>query len=189
MSSYLNWPDPPDSRDIRQANRAMSRRREQFRIAAGYVADALSNIPAVRKVVLFGSVVRPLKKEVPRFRRFRRSGIAINHECKDVDLAVWVSDLNHLEAMQKARSQALNNLLAEKQIGVAHHQVDIFIMDSETNRYLGCLCIFGSCPKGKNECQVPGCGKARFLRLHEDFKFDSKGLNDETSVVLFERHT
>jgi hypothetical protein len=43
----------------------------------------------VHKAVLFGSVSAPPTKEVPRFSRLRREGIAIYHECKDVDLAVW----------------------------------------------------------------------------------------------------
>jgi len=179
--------DPPELQDIQEENQAMLRCQEQFRIAAQYVANSLSNIPQVQKAVLFGSAAKPLKKEVPRFRKFRRAGIAINHECQDVDMAVWVSDLSCLKAVQKARSQALNKLLAEKQIGVAHHQVDVFIMEPETNHYLGRLCIFGSCPKGKDECRVAGCGETRFLRQHEDFKFEPEDLHDERSTILFER--
>jgi len=181
MDDFLN------SQDICQEDQLMLRRQQQFRIAAEYVAEGLSNIPEVHKVVLFGSVATPLEKEVPRFRKFRRAGIAINHECKDVDMAVWVSDLACLRDIQKARSQALNKLLSEKQIGVAHHQVDIFIMEPETNRYLGRLCIFGSCPKGKDECRVAECGEIVFLKQHEDFKFEQKDLDHETSVVLFDR--
>jgi len=181
MGDFLN------SQDIGQEDQLMLCRQKQFRIAAQYVAEGLSGIPEVQKVVLFGSVAAPLEKEVPRFHKFRRAGIAINHECKDVDMAVWVSDMDSLRNIQKARSQALNKLLTEKQIGVAHHQVDIFIMEPETNRYLGRLCIFGSCPKGKNECRVAGCGEIKFLQQHEDFKFDTDDLNVETSVVFFER--
>ena len=173
--------------DIQDANRAMLCRQGQFRIAAKHVADYLSGIPEVQKVVLFGSVAGPLEKEVPRFRKFRRAGVAISHECQDIDMAVWVSDLSCLKAIQKARSQALNNLLAEKQIGVAHHQVDIFVMEPKTDRYLGRLCIFGSCPKEKDKCRISRCGKPVFLRQHEGFKFESKNLNEDTSVVLFER--
>lgn len=179
--------DPPDSQKIQEENQAMLYRQEQFRIATKYVADSLSNIPEVQKVVLFGSVAKPLEKEVPRFRKFRRAGIAIRHECQDADMAVWVSNLSHLKVIQKARSQALNNLLAEKQIGVAHHQVDVFIMEPETNRYLGRLCIFSACPKGKDKCRVSMCGEPKFLQQHKGFKFESKDLDDESSVILFGR--
>lgn len=179
--------DPPDSQKIQEENQAMLHRQEQFRIAAKYVADTLSNIPEVQKVVLFGSVTRPLEKEVPRFHRFRQAGIAIQHECQDVDMAVWVSDLSRLKAIQKVRSRALNDLLAETQIGVAHHQVDVFIMEPETNRYLGRLCIFSACPKGKNKCRVSMCGEPKFLQQHKGFKFELKDLDDESSVILFER--
>ena len=173
--------------DIQEENQLMLHRQEQFCIAAQYVADGLSNIPEVQKVVLFGSVAKPLKKKVPRFSKFRRAGIAINHECQDVDIAVWLSSLDNLRSIQKARSRAINELLAEKQIGVAHHQVDIFIMKPGTNRYLGRLCIFSSCPRGKDKCRVAECGETTFLQQHEGFKFAPKDLNDGTSVVLFER--
>jgi len=179
--------DLAGSREIQEANQAMVRRQEQFRIAAEYVADRLSNIPEVQKVVLFGSVAKPLENEVPRFRKFRRAGIAILHECRDADLAVWISDLRCLRATQKARSEALNSLFVERQIGVAHHQIDIFVIEPDTNRYLGRLCVFSSCPKGKDKCRVPGCGECKFLQQHEGFTFDSKGLTRETNVVLFER--
>ena len=89
--------------------------------------------------------------------------------------------------LRKSRSQALNNLLAEKQIGVAHHQVDIFIMEPETNHYLGRLRIFGSCPKEKDECRVAKCGEIAFLRQHEDFNFDPNDLDSEINTILFER--
>jgi len=178
---------PPDSKEIHEENQAMLHRQEQFRIAAKYVADSLSNIPEVKKVALFGSVAKPLEKEVPRFRKFRRAGITIRHECQDADMAVWISDLRRLKVIQKARSQALNNLFAERQIGVAHHQVDIFVIEPKTNRYMGRLCIFSSCPKGKDQCRVSRCGEYRFLQQHEGFKFESKNLDDETSIVLFDR--
>jgi len=181
MDDFLN------SQDVHQEDQLMLRRQEQFRTAAKYVAEGLSGISEVRKVVLFGSVAAPLEKEVPRFHKFRCAGVAINHECKDIDMAVSVSDLSRLRDIQKARSQALNKLLAEKQIGVAHHQVDIFIMEPETDHYLGRLCIFSSCPRGKKECLVAGCGEIKFLRRHEGFEFDSKELNNQTSVVLFDR--
>lgn len=73
--------NPPDSQEIQKENQAMALRQEQFHIAAKHVADSLSNIPEVQKVVLFGSVAKPLEKEVPRFRKFRRAGIAIQNEC------------------------------------------------------------------------------------------------------------
>lgn len=185
--AFEDMDDFPNLQGIHQEDQLMLHRQEQFRIASEYVAEGLSGIPEVQKVALFGSVAAPLEKEVPRFRKFRRAGIAINHECQDVDIAVWVSDLSCLKSIQKARSQALNNLLTEKQIGVAHHQVDIFIMEPETDRYLGRLCIFSSCPRGKEECLVAGCGEIKFLRRHEEFEFESKDLNNQTSVVLFDR--
>lgn len=177
----------PGRRQIREANRAMLAGQARFRQAADAVAAAFARAPSVERVVLFGSVAVPLEKEVPRFREFRRARIPIYHECKDVDLAVWLGDLGQLEALRKAASRALNDLLRERDIGVAHHQVDTFIIEPGTGRYLGRLCHFATCPKpGKAECRVPGCGASPFLRQHEEFVFDAKALAPERTAVLFE---
>jgi len=164
----------------------MLRRQRDFRAAAEYVAEALARLPVVRKIVLFGSVVAPLKKEVPRFREYRRAEIEVWHECWDADLAVWTSDLASLRSLQQARSQALNDLLTEKSIGVAHHQVEIFLMEPGTDRYLGRLCCFGACPKGKPECVVPGCGSVKFLKRHAGFILHSDALAPSRAVLLYD---
>jgi len=177
----------PGAEQIAEENRLLVRRWNDFRLAADRVAEALSATPSVRRVVLFGSVTVPLEKEVPRFREFSRAGIALWHECKDVDLAVWVGDLSDLKQLQRARSQALNALLNGSNVGVAHHQVDIFLFEPGTDRYLGRLCVFGRCPKGKPECHVAGCGASPFLQQHEGFTFPSDALAPERSVVLYDR--
>jgi hypothetical protein len=184
------WDDdygPPDRDEIAEENRLLLNDQYRFRRAAEYVAEAFGRLPVVQKVVLFGSVAVPLKKEIPRFRKFRRAGVAVFHECKDVDLAVWVLDLSDLKSLQRARGQALNDLFAETEIGVAHHQVDVFLLEPGTDRYLGRLCCFGQCPKGKPDCLVPGCGTPLFLRQFEDFRLDSGVLHPSRTVVLFDR--
>ena len=37
----------------------------------------------------------------------------------------------------------------------------MFILKPGTDRYLGRLCDFNACPKGKAECRVPGCRDVR----------------------------
>jgi hypothetical protein len=183
------WPGdaPPSRKKIAEQNRVLLERQEEFRIAAEYVAGLLSHIPTVRRVVLFGSVAARLKKEIPRFREFRRAGVAVWHECKDVDLAVWVDDLNELKRLQRARTRALNDLLRDRGIGVAHHQVEIFVFEPGTDRYVGRLCCFRQCPNGKPECAVSGCGAMPFLRQHHDFTFQADALAPERTEVLYDR--
>lgn len=183
------WDEPARSfeEEVDEQNRWLLKRQEDFRAAAEYVAEALAGIPVVQKVVLFGSVAAPLKKEVPRFGRFRRAGVALWHECRDVDLAVWVSDLSSLKTLQKAQARALNDLLRDADVGVAHHQVDVFLLEPGTDRHMGRLCHFGTCPKGKPECLVPGCGASLFLQQHEGFVWDPRSLEPGNIVPLFDR--
>jgi hypothetical protein len=182
--------EKPHSRsDIEEENQGMLRRQQEFRLAAEVVARAFARNPAVVKVALFGSVAGPLKKEVPHFQRFRRAGIAIFHECRDVDLAVWVDDLDCLNGLRRALDQSLKVLFSDRNIGVAHHQVDVFILEPESDRYRGRLCKFNSCPKkDQRECRVPGCGVRSFLRQHAGFDFDPLSLAPGCMVVLFDRN-
>jgi hypothetical protein len=179
----------PSPEEIEQENIMMLRRQKCFRMAAEYVAQEFSQFPWVEQVALFGSVARPLQKEVPRFYRFRRAGIRIWHECKDVDLAVWVSGLGELNALRKAKNRALSELQKDTggSVSVAHHQVDVFIIEPLTNRYLGRLCNFNECPKGKAECEVKDCGAHPFLQQHEGFRLRREALQSDPITVLFSR--
>jgi len=106
-------------------------RQAQFRLAADVVTAALAEVPEVEAVALIGSVARPLWREVPRFQPFRYWDVPVWHECKDVDLAVWLDRFDRIETLNQARSVALYGLFKEKQIGVAHHQVEIFDLPSK----------------------------------------------------------
>jgi hypothetical protein len=51
---------------------------------------------------------------------------------------------------------------------VAHRQVDVFIMEPQTDRLLGWLCHFATCPReAKSECLAPGCGRIPLLSWQE----------------------
>ncbi len=148
-------PSRPTRRQIEEEDRRQLNLQADFRIAADYVVDALATFDEVRAVTLIGSVARPLRREVPRFQPFRRHGIEILHECKDVDLAVWLDDLRPLHGLGRARAAALKQLFAERRIGVAHHQVELFLFEPGSDDYLGRLCTFGQCPKGHDDCGAP----------------------------------
>jgi hypothetical protein len=174
-------------KQIAEEDHRMLDRQAHFRLAADAVTAVLAGIPEVETVALIGSVARPLWREVPRFAPFRQLGIPIWHECKDVDLAVWLDDLGRLRMLNRARGLAVQRLYKETQIGVAHHQVEIFILQAGSGGYLGRLCTFSQCPKGKIECLVPGCGREPFLRQHVDFTLWRQALNDDRIMRLYDR--
>jgi hypothetical protein len=174
-------------REIDEDNHFLARRHREFRQAADALAGAWSAIEAVQRIALIGSVARPLWKELPRFGRYRRAGIELWHECKDLDLAVWLSGLEDLSRLNRLRGQTLNRLHQAESIGVAHHQVDVFILAVGSDSYLGRLCTYGTCPKGKPDCRVPGCGDHRFLQQIEGFVFEPATLAPDRCAILFDR--
>ena len=178
---------PTSRAGIEEQNSLLLDRYRQFRIAADVVAAALRTHPHVLAIALIGSVARDPWKEVPRFSPYRRARVELWHECKDLDLAIWLSNLSDLNDLRRRSAAALRKLMARASIGVAAHQVDVFILEPETDRYLGRLCGFNACPKGKRECLVPGCGDVPFLRQHEDFAWWPDTLAPGRAVRLFDR--
>ncbi len=178
----------PSRREIAEQDEGLIRRWRELRVAAVYVAEALAQLPAVEQVVLFGSVAQPLQREVPRFRAYRRAGIKLFHECKDVDLAVWTGSVSDLRSWQRARVEGLSRLAKERRITFAHHQIEVFIMDARTGEHLGRLCNFRHCPAEKSECRASGCGREPLLRQVEGFDWQPNALAVDRHVVLYDPH-
>ena len=180
-------PRPLSRAGIEQQNGFLLRRYREFRIAADCVTASFRDHPDVLAVSLIGSVARDPWKEVPRFSPWRRARVELWHECKDVDLALWLSDLADLDGLRRAKARALQGLLRREKIGVADHQVDVFLLEPASDRYLGRLCRFNACPKGKPECRVPGCGEAGWLQQHEDFVWRPDTIAPGRAHRLFDR--
>jgi hypothetical protein len=177
----------PSRREIAEQDRYLLAQLAAFRRAADVVTAAFAAFPEIRAVTLFGSTARPLAREVPRFQPFRRFGIEVLHECRDVDLAVWIDRLDHLSALNRARNRAVADVHKDGGPGVAHHQVDVFLFGSGWSDYVGRLCTYGQCPKGVADCLAPGCGRAPFLKQHEGFVFRSDALAADRVLPLYER--
>ena len=126
--------------------------------------------PEVHAVAVIGSVAKALWKEVPRFSDFRRERIEVWHECRDLDLALWIESQQRLREIHRAANRALSKAFASgADTSVVPHQLDIFMFDPASDAYLGRLCSFNQCPKGKRDCLVPGCGAIAFNKVIDGF--------------------
>jgi hypothetical protein len=173
---------------IEAENRYLLRQQHDFRRAADIVTDALMHFEEVEAVAVIGSVAKPLWKEVPRFRGFRNAGIEVWHECKDLDLAVWISSQHRLDALRRARDRALREgYESGTGPGTASHQAEIFLIEPGTDRYLGRLCNFNACPKGKPDCGVSGCGAIPFNKRIAAFVPHADLLSSATYGTLYRR--
>lgn len=173
---------------IAEENRLMLERQRQFRMAADVVTDAWMAFAEVLAVAVIGSVAKVLWKEVPRFREFRRERIDIWHECSDLDLALWIDSLHRLGDLRGAAHRALRKAYeAGTGISVASHQLDVFLIEPESDRYLGRLCPFNQCPKGKPDCLVLGCGAIPFNKRIADFTPSSDLLAPASYTMLYRR--
>lgn len=187
-STFENKYARPSETDIEEQTILILRRQCLFRWGAQSIAIGMSELPEVRKVAAFGAVAQPLQMEVPRFSQFRRHRIEVPHECADLDLAVWTTDLSRLKALKSALNRGLSFVRDTPYGGIAHHQVDVHILDGVSGSYRGRLCIFGQCPKpGKSECRVPGCGAQPFLQQFDDYQFHPAQFEVEPKVILFDR--
>jgi hypothetical protein len=174
--------------EIEEENRILLRQQHDFRRAADIITDALMHFEEVEAIAVIGSVAKPLWKEVPRFSDFRRAGIEVWHECKDLDLAVWISSQHRLDALRRARDRALREgYESGGGPSTASHQAEIFLIEPGTDRYLGRLCNYNACPKGKPDCGVPGCGAIPFNKRIAAFVPHADLLSSATYATLYRR--
>jgi len=173
---------------IDEQNRLLIERQRQFRMAADVVVEAWMAFPEVAAIAVIGSVAKRLWKEVPRFREFRAKRIEVWHECGDLGLAVWLNSQHRLGELRRTRDLALRRA-HEAGIGssVANHQVDAFLFEPGSDRYLGRLCSFNQCPKHKPECLVPGCGATPFNKRIPDFTPHADLLAPAAYAMLYKR--
>lgn len=175
---------------IEEQNRYLVDRQRQFRMAADVVVQAWSPLAEVQAIAVIGSVAKPLWKEVPRFREFRREGIEVWHECGDLDLAVWVTSQHRLGQMRRVAATALRDTY-EDGVGmsVASQQLDVFLFEPGSDSFLGRLCSFNECPKGKRDCLVPGCGDTPFNKRVEGFEPHADLLEPAAYAMLYQRES
>lgn len=173
---------------IEEQNRDLLARQRDFRIAADVVCDAWATFAEVQAVAVVGSVAKTLWKEVPRFREFRRQGVEVWHECADLDLALWLDSQQRLGDLRRSAETALRAAFEEGLgISVVGHQLDVFLFEPASDCYLGRLCHFSACPKGKRECLVPGCGATPFNRRFADFAPGDDLLAGAGDATLYRR--
>lgn len=176
--------------EIEHQNQYLLERQRQFRLAADIVTEAWTAFPEVCAIAVIGSVAKPLWKEVPRFREFCHEGIAVWHECGDLDLALWVSSQHRLGQLRRAATRALREAFeAGAGMSVASHQLDVFLLEPGSDRYLGRLCSFSDCPKGKRDCLVPRCGETPFNKRVEGFEPHADLLAPAAYAMLYQRTT
>lgn len=174
--------------DIEEQNRHLLERQRQFRLAADIVVDAWMSFPEVLAIAVIGSVAKPLWKEVPRFREFRREGIEVWHECGDLDLALWIRSQHRLGELRQAAERALQRAReGGAGMSVVGHQLDVFLFEPETDHYLGRLCSFNKCPRGKRDCMVPGCGETPFNKRIAEFEPRPDLLAPAAEAMLYRR--
>lgn len=174
--------------EIEKQTQYLLLQQREFRMAADIVTDAFMAFPDVRAVAVIGSVARKLWKEIPRFSEFRRARIEVWHECADLDLAVWIDSQGRLDEMRRALAQSLTAAFkAGTGVSVPSNRVDVFLFEPGSDRYLGRLCRYSTCPKGKPDCRVPGCGTIPFNKVVEGFQPNADIVASVADTMLYER--
>ena len=107
----------PTKAVIAAEERGLLERQRAFRFAADRVTAALARCREVEAIALIGSVARPLRREVPRFAPYRQLRLPIAHDCKDVDLAAWVSRVDGLDELRRARAVPATRLSPSAAMG------------------------------------------------------------------------
>jgi hypothetical protein len=99
-----------------------------------------------------------------------------------------VDSQQRLNELRRATGRALRSAFeAGTGVSIVGHQLDVFLIEPGTDRYLGRLCSFSRCPKGKRDCLVPGCGAIPFNKCIEGFEPHADLLAPARHAMLYER--
>ncbi len=110
------------------------RRQKLFRWAAQLLAHNLAMVPEVQRVAAFGAVAQPLRLENAPFHHYRRSGVQVLHQCRDVDLAISIPVDCMLQPLKKAVKNTISLLQETAYGGVAPQHLDLHLMDADTGK-------------------------------------------------------
>jgi hypothetical protein len=80
-------PRTPTKAAIVAEERGLLQRQRVFRFVADRVTAVLARCRSVEAISLFGSVARPLRREVPRFAPYKQLRLPIAHECS---ATIWM---------------------------------------------------------------------------------------------------
>lgn len=72
-------------------------------------------------------------------------------------------------------------------MSVPGNEIDAFLFEPGSDRYLGRLCRFSQCPKGKSDCLTPGCGTIPFNKVVPGFTPHADLLAPVRYATLYER--
>jgi hypothetical protein len=67
------------------------------------------------------------------------------------------------------------------------HQVEVFLFQPATDRYIGRLCSYSACPKGKLDCSTPDCGSVAFNKVVAGFEPHADLLAPAAHATLYRR--
>jgi cupin 2 domain-containing protein len=157
-------------------------RYELFINTAIEMANRLATIPEVEKITLFGSLAKPPFRTWSPYRK----SDWIFHQPTDIDLAVWVSSLESVDAMKKVRSELAQDI-GKQNTAIRSEIIELFLFDSKSSKYQGRVCYFKQCPRGNRDCHAEGCGRIKNLKQMDGFKIAPDALLRLNSQILFER--
>lgn len=74
-----------------------------------------------------------------------------------------------------------------KGTGIVTEQLDTFLFAAGSDNYLGRLCRYNECPKGKPQCLVPGCGAVPLNKRIAEFEPHADLLAAVSYSMLYQR--
>lgn len=184
----MGWSEIVKRSKIEEQNRFLLKRQHEFRMAADVVTDAWTTFAEVQAVAVIGSVAKALWKEVPRFREFRRTGMKFG---MNAAISTWLCGWTRSSGSTNCAAPPVALCDQRSRRGRASASSIIssmsFLIEPGTDRYLGRLCSFSQCPKGKRDCLVPGCGTVAFNKRVEGFVPHADLLAPAHHAMLYER--
>jgi len=121
----------------------IKKKQEEIHKSIEVFTEGSSRIEGILEIGLFGSITTTKRKLV-----------------RDIDFYVIIENTDCIDSLAK---------LYRKVYGTYHQSLDVSIFTKD-KKFLGNICFRKECPTNSIDCQVPDCGKTKYIRRF--FKFD-----------------
>jgi hypothetical protein len=178
--------------------------------AARFVAIEMAALPSVKKISIIGALAKKAKKEgwmlagqataeelaagIEKLSQENLDALQTRDSRKkrhsvmdDLELAIWVDPLDTMNDLRVTLLRGLKEFIASGRYGVSNNEFDVIVLDANNSKYLGHLCLFATCPRGFESCDVTGCGSVQFQRRFWDYTHSPDVVNAVNRLDVWER--
>ncbi len=149
-----------EDREPEWLEKEIKKKQEEIHKSIEVFTEGSSKIGGILEIGLFGSITT--KRKLVR----------------DIDFYVIIENTDCINCLAK---------LYRRVIGIYHQSLDVFVFKKD-KEFLGNICFRKECPTRSIDCQVPDCGKIKYIRRFHKFDITMNDILKSSPKILWQKN-